>query len=425
MALAHWPQESPRRVARGPPRWLGMPSGLGGMAALLGKVSPYNFHMTKLLHAFMLLMFLGCQSPSANGELVSQASAPSESAASEPDRVDLQARKVVNLSGVGEISDLAVVQLKGSPALLVAGTCGFAEVNYVDGSVLRKRPFALSCPPLLKSRIVDMDADGHLEFARFGFGWTGPTAVLDREGAVRWQDASPGACDSVVDLDGDGKSEILARESNSDVVRLLDADGHVRWTNSIPSPVCALVALDTDGDGRQEILGTDGERVLIYAADGSRLGSTEVPGGGYVGVLQIAALGTASGEPEIIVGVHVQRGSDKGDWFHRYARDAKRHLGRERTSMRAENTAEIPPAGGHGRLFLALSNDLRQAPGAGFNSSELALRVTGESGETLAESRFSGAGDEASMHGKLLVLDGSPARVLVGYGDGLWEVTLR
>jgi hypothetical protein len=336
--------------------------------------------------------------------------------------VDLQVHRVAGVPGIGEISDLALVQIDGAPVLLASGTCGFAEVDPARRVVLRTQRFELPCPPLLESRIVDVDADGELEFARFSPGWLGPTAVLNRDGSTRWESPTPAASASVSDLDGDGKGEILTREANSDVVVLLDDQGKARWERSLPDGP-ALLVLDTDGDGKQEILASDGKRVQVYSAEGSLVRSIDIPGGGYVGSLQCASLGTLSGKPEIIAGVHVKRGPDKGDWYHRYAADAMTHLGRERSPSGAETLAVIPAAQSRELMSLSLHNELQQAPMAGFESSLLVLRVTGEAGETLAETTFSTS--EAAMNCKALVLDGSPARVLIGYGAMIWEVTLR
>ncbi len=114
----------------------------------------------------------------------------------------LRIEHVVSIPGIGTLSDLALADEQTS-TLLVAGTCGFAEVDVAKQVVLHTRLWQLPCPPLLESRIVDMDADGEVEFARFASGCVGPTAVLDREGRVRWQSPLPGACSGVVDLDGE------------------------------------------------------------------------------------------------------------------------------------------------------------------------------------------------------------------------------
>ncbi len=385
--------------------------------------------MTRLPCSLPMVILLGCQASPASVGAVPQDSAASTPPASAParsetDRVDLQVHRVADLPGIGEISDLALVQVDGAPVLLASGTCGFAEVDPARRVVLRTQKFDLPCPPLLESRIVDVDADGEPEFARFSPGWLGPTAVLNRDGSTRWESPTPAASATVSDLDGDGKGEILTREANSDVVVLLDDQGRVRWERNIPSgPAKPLVLLDTDADGKQEILASDGEGVQIYSYEGSPVGSIDIPGGGYIGRLQCASLGTASGKPEVIVGVNVKRGPDKGQWYHRYAGDAKTYLGRESSPVGAETVAVIPAAQGHGSMSLALLNELYQAQGAGFESSLLVLRVTGEAGETLAETTFSTS--EAAMNCKALVLDGSPARVLIGYGAMIWEVTLR
>jgi hypothetical protein len=382
--------------------------------------------MTKPSWPLSVALALGCQPPSPGHAVVVQDVHPSDLPPSSTLRVELQARKVVDLPGVGDVSDLDLLQGTGSPRLLVAGTCGSAVVDLAEASVEATRPFALPCPPFLSSRIVDVDGDGRDDFARFETGWVGPTAVLDSGGAVQWQHEFPAACASVLDLDGDHRKEILVREANSDFVELIDHKGEVRWRRHLPEG--EIVAFDTDADGKQELLAIDGKQLVIYGGDGNPRGTTRLPGGGFINTIHIETLGTESGAPEVIVGTYVAHGADEGQWYHRYARDAQTHLGRQPTGteIRHELMAEIPPGKDHGRLFLTLFNHLEQAPIAGFKASELALYVVGESGEVLGECRFSKAEQKvATADGDLLVLAASPARILVGYGDGLWEVTLE
>ena len=75
------------------------------------------------------------------------------------------------------------------------------------------------------------------------------------------------------------------------------------------------------------------------------------------------------------------------------------------------------------RILPRLIEDEMNAAMAGFESSELTLRVTGEAGETLAEAYFPDTEQGGDPEASLLVLEGSAPKILVGYGDGLWQVT--
>lgn len=120
-----------------------------------------------------------------------QEAAPGAAAAA-----DLHVRRVLSLEGIEDVSDLALVGREGPPALLIAGTCGGAEVDLAREAVLRTQRFELPCPPYLDSRIVDMDADGSLELARFtSGGWWAPrrssTAMEQCAGRIRRRLAAP------------------------------------------------------------------------------------------------------------------------------------------------------------------------------------------------------------------------------------------
>lgn len=66
-----------------------------------------------------------------------------------------------------------------------------------------------------------------------------------------------------MDLDGDGKLEILVGEAGSRTVKLLDHEGRVRWER-LHETRMAVVAHDTDGDGKQELLVPDRKGVRLW-----------------------------------------------------------------------------------------------------------------------------------------------------------------
>jgi poly-gamma-glutamate capsule biosynthesis protein CapA/YwtB (metallophosphatase superfamily) len=108
----------------------------------------------------------------------------------------------------------------------------------------------------------------------------GRIVALDAAGTIRWQRSlGPGTGGSPVwhagDLNRDGSPEVAAGTGgDGPVLALLDLDGQVLWRTLVPSPVQAMTIVDLDGDGASEILaGLASGEIFVYDGQGRRRGS--------------------------------------------------------------------------------------------------------------------------------------------------------
>src|SRR6266545_2428030 len=106
---------------------------------------------------------------------------------------------------------------------------------------------------------------------------------------------------TVVDLDGDGRPEVVW--GSKDVVALDAASGALRWRapggqRIWPSPAVA----DLDGDGQLEIaVGRGGDELTVYSATGAPRWTKHPFGAGEVRTLAVADI-TGSGKLAVVVG---------------------------------------------------------------------------------------------------------------------------
>src|SRR5262245_12274670 len=106
-------------------------------------------------------------------------------------------------------------------------------------------------------------------------------AVRAKDGALLWKFKSEGgpfdASVALVDLDHDGKLEVLAADSSTGTLSCLDGAGKVRWKTKLPNSTDSPPAVaDLDGDGHLEIvvgtmaLGDKQGRVVVLDAETRR-----------------------------------------------------------------------------------------------------------------------------------------------------------
>ncbi len=319
---------------------------------------------------------------------------------------------------VGDVSDL---HLLGDEIVLVAGTCGAAEIDLATGEVLAEVSFDLPCPPFLGSRIVDVDGDGSLEFARFSAGWVGPTAVLERDGSPRWVEPTPARCDRLFDVDGDGRLEVLVAEPNSPDVRLLDHAGEVVWSRTWTKGNLDAWPWDVDGDGADELLDVDGEALHVVGRDGRELHATRPPGSAYVNAVRFVTASGAPRDARVLVGDH-QHGRQV---YHAYGQDVRTYLGTHGRELALSfvGTQSLRRRGA--TLHAKLENRKKQAWPAGHESSRLRLTVLDPGTGATLEDWIDPEGQElARADGALLPLGGDPCRFLVGYGPTIWKFVL-
>lgn len=139
--------------------------------------------------------------------------------------------------------------------------------------------------------VGDIDGDGLPEIVMYLY--SGGLAAIRHDGTLKWKTTLPPRTDpkynygaiNLADIDGDGSSEILARDY------LFNTDGTLRWKGSAKYHYVSAIAVDLDLDGGQEVLvGRDAHR-----ADGTLLWSS-------VAAIDFTAVGNFDDDdyPEIV-----------------------------------------------------------------------------------------------------------------------------
>jgi hypothetical protein len=129
---------------------------------------------------------------------------------------------------------------------------------------------------------IDVEGDGRLELLNRGGGWQ-PVSLLDGKGRARWTlDGIPGPNDlHAADLDGDGRLEFVAGYNGGGGVTCLTASGRRVWSQP-GGNVWTVATADLDGDGAPEILhSSHGEGVVVRNGRGRRLRSLGVTDGPF------------------------------------------------------------------------------------------------------------------------------------------------
>lgn len=113
---------------------------------------------------------------------------------------------------------------------------------------------------------ADLDADGTFELLA-GVGGEAPALVaLGQSGTEHWRlplERAPWAL-AFPDLEGDGLPEVVAGTDGGEIV-VVDRWGRVRGRTTVPFRVHGLLALDLDGDGREEVLARASNHLYAFA----------------------------------------------------------------------------------------------------------------------------------------------------------------
>jgi len=129
-----------------------------------------------------------------------------------------------------------------------------------------------------------------------------PVELWRNGGCTSWCQTGWYASPAVLDLDGDGKVEVVW--GSYDLVALDAATGALRWRAPSadrvwPSPAVA----DLDGDGALEIaVGRSGDQLTVYGADGAVRWTRSPFGSGEVRTLAVAGGMTDDGKLSVVVG---------------------------------------------------------------------------------------------------------------------------
>ena len=130
-------------------------------------------------------------------------------------------------------------------------------------------------------QIVDLDGDGKCEF--FSHGYTEGVTVYGSEGNIIWTYGGTETDDLMADrdiekevyvteaaagdLDNDGIAEYIVGRRN-DGIRAFDKNGNEKWFQPDEYPSARMKVIDLDGDGRNELLEFGNKTRIRDAADG-------------------------------------------------------------------------------------------------------------------------------------------------------------
>lgn len=167
--------------------------------------------------------------------------------------------------------DGPVSGLVALPEMAVAATLN-GQVEAFDVAGSRLWGLELSVP------VTGLDMIGKGEGASLLLSMQdGRLLALDLSGRLRWQQTfgTGGAILHVADLVEDAAPKIIAGTGGSEpFLTLFSAEGQMLWRVSVPSPVGALGSVDLDGDGKKEILaGLSSGEVQAYDMLGQLRGS--------------------------------------------------------------------------------------------------------------------------------------------------------
>lgn len=206
-------------------------------------------------------------------------------------------------TGMGQDGGFAVGDLDGDgwPEVVAAGTSTVHALDGRTGQVLwTASGLSASLDPMGYSypSIADMDGNGTPEI-------TVGNAILNSDGTIRGRGrkgigaapyggvpgSSYGALSVPIDLDGDGKMELVTGNA------AYNPDGSTKWENAGLDGLVAVA--DFDGDGEGEIVKTSGVYVTGMETDGTEVWGPIQMGSGNLGAPAIDDL-DGDGTPEFV-----------------------------------------------------------------------------------------------------------------------------
>lgn len=363
--------------------------------------------------------------------MVSSGSAASEPPAAMAPRVVrgadlLDKKRVFQDANIGNVTDIKFVASQDkAPVVVVAGTTGAAFLEPDSYRVQRVILYEETHPPFLHHDVVDVDADGKVEFAQEPFTFA---AVLNSDGKVFWQHSPPGWGSSFAafgDVDGDKKLEFLLWTlwRNQELV---DWNGKSRWKQSWSGHISQVRFIDVDHDGRDELVSIDGQSLFVRDKEGKLVRRVPIENAHYVNYLEPTSYPFNEAGSRILLGYNFESGGDLKQTFQVMAADGSIVVG---------NIAEgdLP--------FYHTPCAVRLSPGAvayrvgwepmnyqgqlvGFSATRLQFRLYDDERRIVYDEIIAASTAEAiSGDGDVEVVPPADPeqRILVGYGPEVWE----
>lgn len=179
-------------------------------------------------------------------------------------------------------SEMRVVDVEGDGVCEILGYDGLDGVALLDHRgrvVFNHGAYRKEQPSIREVAAGDLDGDGKLEFAAsWGYEpWAG-IELFDRFGRSKWrhrEEFKPGQL-AIVDVDGDGKAEIV-EEDGSDL-KIRDAQGKVQSTAPMPVSLTYLsLCPRPDGQGAAQNLAVREGRLVLIDLDGKNFSNFQAP----------------------------------------------------------------------------------------------------------------------------------------------------
>ncbi len=175
-----------------------------------------------------------------------------------------------------------ISSLRGAPAIanidndpepeLIVTSSGFVNAINHDGTLLWSTPIGVGAPGGVS--IADTDGDGEVEIITTSQFNNGTIYVLNADGSLLWQaaatDTTSGTSAAAHDLDGDGIWEVIWNGDGMGLVVYNGPDGEIIFNEPLINSITRTdfpVVVDVDNDGRAEILAGDPSGFYVVGYD--------------------------------------------------------------------------------------------------------------------------------------------------------------
>ncbi len=178
---------------------------------------------------------------------------------------------------LGMITDIAAGELDPADGdeIGIAGKGGIYYAD-VDGKMKRRLETAAWDTPI---HFVDVDSDGISEYIARGILKDSP-GLFSHNGRGLWRYSGIAGVNGMAggDVDGDGIMEFAVGFSDEEGIHLLDANGNLIW-KAEDKDVWHIELVDIDGDGKDEIIHSNAnDEIVIRDETGAIVGSAKAPG---------------------------------------------------------------------------------------------------------------------------------------------------